>query len=140
VDEVKFAAAGGASEAAEVVLRAVQPRSALFFGGLLGALLGVVLGVFAGAMDDFAGGLSFLPAALADLQGKLLGAVILGLLGGVSGFVLFAAAGFLKAVLINFVLSLTGGIKLMVRRKDIAVKPESPPKSQGDGLGFDLKS
>ncbi|MBM3293846.1 MAG: zinc ribbon domain-containing protein [Candidatus Aminicenantes bacterium] len=119
---------GGASR---FVLRSIQPLSLLYFGGLLGALLGVGFGIFSGATGYFDGSLSFLPSALTELQGKLLGAVIFGLIGGVAGFVVFALAGLFKAVVLNFVLSLTGGIKFTTTESG---RPEAEgPPSEADG-------
>jgi len=118
----------------ESVLRSVRPASCLLFGGLLGALFGVGFGIFAGATEYFSGILGFLPASLTGLQGKLHGAVIFGLLGGIGGFLFFAAAGYLKAVVINFVLSLIGGLKYTATRRVPAEtqKPSSPGTTRGD--------
>jgi hypothetical protein len=128
--EMKFVAVDEGRGMTKVVLRAVQPLSVLFFGGLFGALVGIVLGIFAGATAYFSGNLAFLPAALTELQGKLLGAVIFGLAGGIVGFVFFALAGYFKAVIINFVLSLIGGIKITATRKDVPFKPEDPTRPE----------
>jgi predicted lipid-binding transport protein (Tim44 family) len=65
--------------------------------------------------------LGFLPKALTEL-GILLGALIYGLLGGVVGFALFGSLVFLIADILNFLLSLVGGIKFTVHR---AVAKES---------------
>jgi hypothetical protein len=116
IGEAKLVPGVPAKGTTMMVLRAVKPLSFLFFGGLAGALFGLVFGVIAGASGLFSGILDFLPAALADLQGKLLGAAILGLLGGIFGFVFLAAAGYFKALVVNFVLSLIGGIKFTVDR------------------------
>jgi hypothetical protein len=96
------------------VLRAVQPLSSLLFGGILGACLGVIAGAFAGATAFYLPTLSFLPAALVNLQGKLLGAVIDGLLGGVLGFAALGAAALLVSAIMNLVLSASGGLKLNI--------------------------
>jgi hypothetical protein len=141
--EKSLATAGTAEgERAESVLRSVHPLSFLFFGGLFGALAGLGLGVMTGAMGLFSGMLGFLPAALTDLQGKLLGAVIFGLLGGLFGFVALAAAGYLKALIINFILSLIGGVrftttgrfKMTVRTPAAVPQDEAPPPSDEPGV------
>jgi hypothetical protein len=93
-------------------LRSVQLSSLFLFGGVLGVLIGVVAGVFAGATGYFSKYLTFLPASLANLQGKLFGALIDGLSGGVIGFLVFGVLAFLKGVILNFILSLIGGLKL----------------------------
>ncbi len=93
-------------------LHSVLLSSLFLFGGVLGVLIGVVAGVYAGATGYFSKYLTFLPAALANLQGTLFGAVIDGLLGGVIGFLIFGILAFLKGVILNFILSLIGGLKL----------------------------
>jgi len=97
------------------VLRSVQPASMFFFGGIFGLLLGVISGAFAGATGYFAKSLTFLPGALANLQGKLLGGAIFGLLGGVLGFLVVGYLAFLLAVIMNFIFSLIGGLKFHVQ-------------------------
>jgi len=94
------------------VWRGVRLFSALVFGGLLGAFCGILLGAFAGATGAFSENLKSLPAGLIDQQGKLLGAVFFGLLGGLAGFVFCGAASFISAAVLNFVLSMSGGLKL----------------------------
>jgi len=140
--ERSLATAGTAGgEKAETVLRSVHPLSFLFLGGLLGALAGLGLGVMTGAMGLFSGGLDFLPAALTELQGKLLGAVIFGLLGGIFGFVVLAAAGYFKALIINFILSLIGGVKFTTTgrpsfARTSAAAPQEVEKALSDEAGL----
>jgi hypothetical protein len=93
-------------------LRSILLSSLFLLGGVLGVLIGVVAGVFAGATGYFSKYLTFLPASLANLQGKLFGAIIDGLLGGAIGFLVFGVLAFLKGVILNFILSLIGGLKL----------------------------
>jgi hypothetical protein len=124
-----------------LIVRGIRPLSALLAGGLLGALLGMILGAFAGATGILSENLAFLPSGLVEQQGKLLGAVFLGLLGAVMGFVFLGAASFLSAVILNFVLSITGGLKLNVGRPP-AARIETPSESvdsQDTGLGFNLR-
>ena len=124
-----------------LIVRGVRLLSILLAGGLLGALLGILLGAFAGATGILSESLTFLPSGLVEQQGKLLGAVFLGLLGGVMGFVFLGAASFLSGVVLNFVLSVTGGLKIDVGRPP-AVREETPNgsvDSQDTGLGFNLR-
>jgi len=123
------------------VLRGVRLLSALIVGGLLGAFLGILLGAFAGATGAFSDYLKFLPAGLFEQQGKLLGAVFMGLLGGLAGFLLSAAVSFCSAVVVNFVLSVSGGLKL-----NVGHNPPVPEEklnetidAEDTGLGFNLK-
>jgi len=97
------------------VLRSFQPTSAFFFGGILGLLLGVIGGAFAGATGYFKSSLTFLPSSIADFQGKLVGGAVFGVLGGVIGFLALGYLVFLAAVVVNFVLSLIGGLKFQVQ-------------------------
>jgi len=106
------------------VLRSVQPSSFFLFGGALGLLIGVLAGTFAGATAYFSKALTFLPQSLANLQGKLLGAIIYGLGGGIVGFLVIGYLAFLKAVLVNLILSLTGGIKFKLQRAPVKATKE----------------
>jgi len=124
-----------------LLVKGVRPISALLTGGLLGALLGILLGAFAGATGILSEDLSFLPSGLIEQQGKLLGAVFLGLIGGAAGFVFLGAAAFLSTVAINFILSLTGGLKVNAGHPP-AARQETPGEavdSQDAGLGFNLR-
>ena len=98
------------------VLRSVQPLSWFLFGGVLGLLIGILAGAFAGATTYFSSSLTFLPRSLVNLQGNLLGGAIYGLSGGVVGFLVFGCIAFLKAVIVNFILSLVGGIKFKIQK------------------------
>jgi len=131
-------------EEKELVIRGVRPFAALLTFGLLGAFFGILLGAFAGATGAFSDGLSFLPAGLAEQQGKLLGAIFLGFLGGAAGFLIFGAAAVLLAVVLNFILNVSGGLKLRVGQKPAAAETEKAKKpetidAQDTGLGFNLK-
>jgi len=97
------------------VLRSVQPTSMFIFGGILGLLIGIIGGAFVGATGYFKSSLTFLPSSIADLQGKLLGGAVFGVLGGVIGFLVVGYLAFLKAVAVNFVLTLIGGLKFQVQ-------------------------
>ena len=120
------------------VLRSVKPFSFFLFGGALGALAGLLAGAFAGATGYFAPDLGFLPAALLEFQGKPLGGVLFALAGAVVGFAAFALIGFLKAFVINLILSMIGGIEYQAgesvragKRKD---QEANPPEDKPFGL------
>jgi len=118
-----------AAEASVRVLHSVKPLSFLFFGGVLGAFAGLLAGAFAGVTGYFGPSLGFLPAALLELQGKLLGAVLFGLAGGIAGFAAIGLLGFLKAFLINLILSMIGGIKYQAGESG---RSRSPKDRKGD--------
>jgi hypothetical protein len=134
-----------AVEEGTLVLRGVRIASALFSLGLMGAFLGILLGAFAGATGAFSTGLGFLPAGLAELQGTLLGAIFLGLFGGLAGFLLAGAASAILTVVFNFILNVTGGLRLDVGRRTAENMPGPKPgkeektDSQDTGFGFNLR-
>jgi len=117
------------------VLRSVRPASMFFFGGIFGLLIGVIGGAFAGATGYFSESLAFLPATLANLQGKLLGGAIFGLLGGVIGFVVIGYLAFLQAVTMNFIFSLIGGLKFHVQPAAESRKKALPDEESNTGEG-----
>ncbi len=90
-------------------LKSVDKMSFLFFSGGLGIFLGVLFGLILGVTDFFPGVVASLPAFLKEMQGNLVGAVVFSILGGLSGFILLAAAGFILALLINAAIYFFGG-------------------------------
>jgi len=102
---------------ANFVLHRISPLSFLFFWGTIGLLVGVVLGAFAGASEYFFSNASMTPGFLKDVQGKLQGAIVYALLGGVGGALISGGLGFLGALIINGIASLVGGIKIFLERK-----------------------
>jgi hypothetical protein len=126
--------ASGEKKQIGLVLKYVRPASFLKFGAILGLFVGVVFGAFAGVTDLSLPFLSLLPKALLGFQGKLLGAVIYGLLGGVFGIVIIGGLAFLKAVLINLIFSLMGGIEFAAIVPSVKPAPEQS-ESTTDDLG-----
>jgi hypothetical protein len=123
-------------------VRSIKPFSLFLVLGILGALAGAAYGAFAGATGSLAASLaSSLPPALKELQGKMLGGVVDGLGGALAGLVLVGLGGFLLACLLNFVLTVSGGLKIRL----VAPLPgpgdeeiaETPAADQ-DNLGFNL--
>jgi hypothetical protein len=108
----------------------------------LGALSGAVYGAFAGATGSLAASIaSLLPTAVLDLQGKLLGAVIDGSGGAAAGFLLAGLSGWLLALLLNFVLRITGGLRLRLTvpyREGAEPEAGEVAENDRDGLGFNL--
>ncbi len=102
---------------ANFVLQRIGPLSFLFFWGTIGLLVGVVLGAFAGASEYFFPNATMTPGFLKDVQGKLLGAIVYALLGGVAGAFILSILGFLGALVINGIASLVGGIKIFLERR-----------------------
>jgi hypothetical protein len=123
-------------------LRAVKSFSLALVLGILGALSGAVYGAFAGATGSLAAAIaSLLPAAVLDQQGKLLGAVIDGSGGAAAGFLLAGLSGWLLALLLNFVLKISGGLKLRLTvpyREGAEPQAGEDDESDRGGLGFNL--
>lgn len=93
-------------------IRSIHPLSFLLFWGGMGLVAGVLSGLLAGATSFLPGVSSVLPAFLKDMQGNLVGGVLYAGLGGIGGFVLLGAAGFLVALVANAILSFTGGLRV----------------------------
>ena len=90
-------------------LSAADPLSFLLFFGGLGILFGILLGLIAGATEFLPGVGALLPAFLQEMQGKLVGGLFFCFLGGLLGFLVMAAGGFLLAFLINASIYFFGG-------------------------------
>jgi hypothetical protein len=121
------------------VLWAVHPVPMLLFGGTFGLFLGIIFGAFAGATAAFTQSLAFLPAALLELQGKLLGALIYAVLGGIGGFLVGGVFSFLVALISNFGLSLVGGIRFTVGKRAEKEKQKKPEDRHDYGFNFGPK-
>ena len=119
------------------VLRSVKPLSLLLFGAVFGALAGLLLGAFAGATGYFDARLGFLPDGLLNFQGALPRAGIFAVLGAVAGFVIVGLIGFLKAFIVNLILSIVGGIEYEAEPRG-AAKSRKEKKSEGGGTPFGL--
>ncbi|MGD9347045.1 MAG: zinc ribbon domain-containing protein [Candidatus Aminicenantes bacterium] len=94
------------------IIRAVSPLTCFLFAGIFGLFIGLIFGVFVGTTPFFSAMITLFPNFLQEIQGKLLGGVVFGLLGGVFGFAIIAALGFLMAMIINGILLFMGGIKV----------------------------
>jgi hypothetical protein len=121
------------------VLRVVHPVPMLLFGGTFGLFLGIIFGAFAGATAAFTQSLAFLPAALLELQGKLLGALIYAVLGGIGGFLVGGVFSFLVALISNFILSLIGGIRFTVGKRAEKEMQKKPDDRHDYGFNFGPK-
>ena len=102
---------------ANFIFHSISPLSFLFFWSTIGLLVGVVLGAFAGASEYFFPNAIMMTGFLREVQGKLLGAIVYALLGGVGGALILGVLGFLGAVVINGIASLVGGIKVFLEKR-----------------------
>ena len=98
------------------VVKSVSPGSFFWFLGALGLFGGMILGLAAGAASVFPGFVEILPGFFRDIEGTLHGGIVFTILGGILGFALGAGGGYLWAVAVNGVLSLTGGLKIGAER------------------------
>lgn len=101
---------------ANFVFHSLSPLSFLLFWGIIGLLAGIIVGAFTGATDYFYEIGRVVPTFLQAFQGKLLGGIIYAIIGGVVGFIALGVFGFCLAYLINFALSLIGGIKVRIEK------------------------
>lgn len=100
------------------LFRRLNPVSMLSFSGGTGLILGVLAGAFAGASGYFGGLASRLPEFLSTLHGTLVGGLSYAVLGGVLGFILFAAVGYGEALLFNLIASVIGGLKVEIEKSE----------------------
>jgi hypothetical protein len=108
-----------------VVLRRLNATSLFFFSGGTGLVLGLILGAFFGASGFFSGTAASLPEALGTLHGTLMGGIVFAGLGGLLGFLLLGAIGWLQAHLFNTVSALAGGFRVTLDR--------APGREKGEG-------
>ncbi len=132
----------GISKTDWTILRSVQAGSWAIVSGILGVLVGALYGAFSGAMGSLGLWiLAYLPAAVRDQQGKLTGALIDGLGGAVSGFILFWFFGLLLAGFINLALGVSGGLKIRLSLTTLSPDEKidrEDTTGNKDNLGFNL--
>ena len=141
---VEFIQLGAAADVkGEVfVLKYVNPLSALLVLGILGLIGGVLFGALAGAMGSLASFMASWPPIIRDQQGKLVGALLDGLLGGAGGFLLLGLAGAVSALLLDAALGAVGGFKIRLariwERPERKTDAEEKPARDATGFGFNL--
>jgi hypothetical protein len=137
---VEFIQLGAAADVkGEVfVLKFINPVSALLVLGILGLILGAVSGALAGAMGILTTFMAHWPAIIRDQQGKLVGALLDGLLGGAAGFAFLGLAGAALTLLIDAALGAAGGFKVRLARiwERPVRKTDEVEKSTQDATGF----
>jgi len=106
-----------------LVLSRIGALSAFVTLGGLGLVIGTVAGAFAGAAGSLSG-----PAAnfFSSLQGTLMGGILFGLIGAVAGFVAAGLLGLLLALVFNLTASVSGGLRVSVRRAPESVDDKKP--------------
>jgi hypothetical protein len=98
------------------VLRRLSPSSFFFYNGGTGLILGLILGAFAGASGFFSATAKRLPDAMAALHGTLMGGIVYAVVGGLLGFVLLGAIGYLQAHLFNAIAAVAGGFRVRLEQ------------------------
>jgi len=98
-------------------LRSLNVFSHMIFTGWIGFFIGMIISVFMGVTNLFSGITNMFPAFLREFQGKLLGGLIYGGLGGVFGFAILAILGIIGVLFINMILSLVGGIRINLKKE-----------------------
>ena len=109
------------------VLRRLSASSLFFFSGGTGLVLGLILGAFAGASDFFSEMAQALPNSMSVLHGTLMGGIVFAVVGGLLGFVLLGAIGYLQAHLFNAIAAVAGGFR--VRLEQDREKPKEEKKT-----------
>jgi len=99
-------------ESNQVIFRALNPMSFLYFMATMGLFLGLIVGAFSGTTGLFSWLVSRLPTFLREVHGTIVGGIIYAGLGGIVGFFIIGLFGFFLALLINFISSFVGGVKI----------------------------
>lgn len=119
------------------VARGLKAPSFFFFGGTLGLLAGILIGAFVGSTSAWRGVVGALPSFFQESQGKLIGAIVFSATFGIFGFIAAGAFFFLAALLINLILSLTGGLTIYLSEEEVKAEV-SKEKSRGKEGQLDL--
>ena len=98
------------------IVRRLSPSSFFFYNGGTGLILGLILGAFAGASGFFSETAKRLPDAMAALHGTLMGGIVYAIVGGLLGFILLGAIGYLQAHLFNAIAAVAGGFRVRLEQ------------------------
>jgi hypothetical protein len=140
---VEFVQLGAAADAKGEVclLKSIHPLSGLLVSGILGLMAGAVLGALTGATASLSSFMAHWPSIIRDPQGKLVGALLDGILGGAAGFVLLGLVGAAWTLLVNAALGAAGGLKIRLVRSLAGPAPKNDkekPSRDATGFGFNL--
>jgi len=86
-------------------LKSIDLLSGLLVPGILGLIGGAVYGALAGATGSLASLMAHWPSIIRDPQGRLVGALVDGLLGGAAGFIFLGLLGAASTLLFNAALT-----------------------------------
>jgi hypothetical protein len=141
---VEFVRLGAAADAkGEVfVLKSIRPLSGFLVSGILGSMGGAAYGALAGATGSLASFMAHWPSIIRDPQGKLVGALLDGLLGAAVGFVLLGLLGAAWTLCVNAALNASGGLKIRLSRSlsgaEVKKEDKEKPSRDATGFGFNL--
>jgi hypothetical protein len=99
----------------QLLVKGVNLLSLVFFIGGLGLVAGVILGATFGIMKVFGDLIFQFPLMLQEMQGKIQGGLFFGALGGISGFLAFAALAVVLGLLFNLIAYVFGGLRFKVK-------------------------
>lgn len=99
----------------EIQFRSVRLLSLVIFLGGLGLVAGVVLGASFGIFRIFGDLIYQFPVMIQEMRGKFLGGLFFGAVGGIAGFIAFAAFGLLLGLFFNALCLVFTGPRFKVR-------------------------
>lgn len=95
-----------------IMIKSISLRSIFWLSAVAGIFIGFIIGLLVGITSFFPSFVAALPSFFTDIQGKLPGGIFFPLGGAVIGFMVSGGLGLILGAFINFVLSLTGGLKI----------------------------
>jgi hypothetical protein len=99
----------------QLLIKAVSIASLIFFFGGLGLIAGVIFGATFGIIKIFGDLIFQFPMMLQEMQGKIQGGLFFGAMGGIFGFLAFAALAVVHGLLFNLIAYVFGGLRFKVR-------------------------
>ena len=99
----------------QLLVKAVTIPSLIFFFGGFGLIAGVILGATFGIIKIFGDLIFQFPVMLQEMQGKIQGGLFFGGLGGISGFLVFAALAVVLGLLFNLIAYVFGGLRFKIK-------------------------
>jgi len=99
----------------ELLIKSIKPIPFLFFFGGLGLILGVLIGATFGIFNVFGDLIYQFPLMLQETRGKIQGGLIFAAMGGIAGFISFAAVSVIGSAVYNAISYFFGGIRFRVR-------------------------
>jgi hypothetical protein len=99
----------------QLLIKAVNIISLIFFCGGVGLIVGVIFGATFGIFKIFGDWIFQFPVMLQEMQGKIQGGLFFGALGGISGFIAFAVLGLISGLFFNLIAYVFGGLRFKIK-------------------------